>query len=82
MAIFRQLLLHDNQASYKLTFSSEHPLPLQEVALYDPNRKPAGWMEIIQPKQYAALLSDIETGAEMTHHGSHLAAAVLSCCLL
>ena len=24
---------------------------MQEVALYDPNRKPANWMEVIQPMQ-------------------------------
>jgi hypothetical protein len=63
-------------------FSSEYPLPLQAVALYDPNRKPASWMEIIQPGQYAAFLSDIETGTEMTDHGSSFAAGVLSYCLL
>jgi hypothetical protein len=39
-------------------------------------------MEIIQPGQYAAFLSDIETGYEMNDDGSSLAAGALSFCLL
>jgi hypothetical protein len=79
--MFRQLLPHGSQLPINSTFSSEHASPLQEVALYDPNRKPASWMEIIQPGQYAAFLSDIETGVEMTHDGSYFSAG-LGCCLL
>ena len=55
---------------------------MQEVALYDPNRKPATWMEIIHPGQYAAFLSDIETGLETTRDGSYFNAGELSFCLL
>ena len=55
---------------------------MQEVALYDPNRKPASWMEIIQPGQYAAFLSDIETGAEMTGDGTYFGSGTIRCCLL
>ncbi len=55
---------------------------MQEVALYDPSRKPGSWMEIIQPGQYAAFLSDIETGAEMRGDGSYVDAGTVGCCLL
>ena len=55
---------------------------MQEVALYDPNRKPASWMEIIQPGQYAAFLSDIETGTEMNHFGNFISSGLLSSCLV
>lgn len=55
---------------------------MQEVALYEPNRKPASWMEIIQPGQYAAFLSDIETGAEMTGDGHYFDAGRIRSCLL
>jgi hypothetical protein len=67
---------------YKLKFFSGNTSPLQEVALYDRNRKPASWMEIIQPGQYAAFLSDIETGFETTCDGSYFNAGALSFCLL
>ena len=55
---------------------------MQEVALYDPNRKPASWMEIIQPGEYAAFLSDIETGAEMTGDGHYFDDGMIRSCLL
>lgn len=45
---------------------------MQEVALYDPNRKPASWMEVIQPTQYAVFVSDAETGVELTGDGHYL----------
>lgn len=55
---------------------------MQEVALYDPSRKPASWMEIIQPGQYAAFLSDIDTGSEMRADGTYLDTGPIGCCLL
>jgi hypothetical protein len=55
---------------------------VQEVALYDPNRKPASWMEIIQPRRHAAFLIDIETGAEMTGDRSRFDNGMTRCCLL
>jgi hypothetical protein len=73
---------HGCRLSINSTFSSEHPLALQELALYDPNRKPASWMEVIRPGQYAAFLSDIETGAEMTSDGNYFAAGLIRCCVL
>lgn len=55
---------------------------MQEVALYDPNRKPPSWMDVIQPGQYAAFLSDVETGAEMTSDGDHFNAGMIGRCLI
>jgi hypothetical protein len=45
---------------------------VQEIALYDPNRKPASWMEVIQPTQYAVFVCDVETGVELTSDGDYL----------
>jgi hypothetical protein len=39
-------------------------------------------MEIVQPGQYAAFLSDVETGAEMTGDGGYIASGTIGCCLL
>jgi hypothetical protein len=39
-------------------------------------------MEIIQPGQYAAFLSDIETSVEVAEDGSYVADSSLGCCLL
>ena len=55
---------------------------MQKVTVYDPVRRPASWMEIVQPGQYAAFLSDVETGTEVTEDGSYVASSLLSCCLL
>ena len=57
-------------------------LPMQEVLLYDRGRKPANWMELIRPGQYAAFLSDVETGAIRTGAGLPLAAGVAPSCLI
>jgi hypothetical protein len=53
-----------------------------EVALYDPNRQPASWMEIIQPTQYAVFRRDVETGAQMTSDGRYLDPKVIGSCLI
>jgi len=55
---------------------------VQEVALYDPNRKPASWMEVIQPMQYAVLFRDVETGAELTSDGHYLDTGMMRSCLI
>jgi hypothetical protein len=55
---------------------------MQEVALYDPNRKPASWMEIIQTTQYAVFLCDVETGAPLTCDGHYLDPAMIGSCLI
>ena len=55
---------------------------MQEVALYDPNRKPAGWRGVILPSQYAVFLSDVETETELTSDGSYLGPGMPSSCLI
>ncbi|HYW36946.1 MAG: hypothetical protein ACLQDM_13400 [Bradyrhizobium sp.] len=55
---------------------------MQEVARYDPNRKPSSWMEVIQPGQYAAFFSDIESGAEITSDGDYFNAGMIGRCLI
>lgn len=55
---------------------------MQEVALYDPNRKPASWMEIIQPTQYAVFLRDVENGAPLTRDGHYLDPGMKVSCLI
>jgi hypothetical protein len=44
---------------------------VQEIAVYDRNRKPSNWMQLIQPSQYVVFLSDAATGAEMTSDGRY-----------
>jgi hypothetical protein len=55
---------------------------VHEVALYDPDRKPTSWMEVIQPTQYAVFLCDVETGAEMTSDGHYLDPGMMRSCLI
>jgi hypothetical protein len=55
---------------------------VQEIAVYDRNRKPSNWMELIKPKQYAVFLSDAETGAEMTSDGRYLDLEDVRRCLI
>jgi hypothetical protein len=55
---------------------------MQEVALYDQNRKPASWMEVIQPTQYAVFFCDVETGADLTSDGHYLDPGILGSCLI
>ena len=55
---------------------------MREVALYDPNRKPASWMELIQPPQYAVFFSEVESGVELTSDGRHLGPGMTHSCLI
>jgi hypothetical protein len=55
---------------------------MQEVALYDRKRKPASWMEIIQPGQYAVFLRDVKTGAPLTCDGHYLDRGMIKSCLI
>jgi hypothetical protein len=57
-------------------------VPVREVALYDPNRKPRSWMEVIQPTQYAVFVRDVETGAELTSDGHQLEPRTTRSCLI
>ena len=57
-------------------------MPVREVALYDPNRKPASWMEVIQPTEYAVFFRDVETGAQLTCDGHLVDPAMPGSCLI
>jgi hypothetical protein len=55
---------------------------VEEIAVYDRNRKPPNWMELIQPTQYVVFVSDAETGAEMTGNGRYPAPGDVPRCLI
>jgi hypothetical protein len=55
---------------------------VQEVRFYDPNRKSASWMEVIQPTQYAVFFCDVETGADLTSDGHYLDPGMMHSCLI
>ncbi len=55
---------------------------MQEVALYDPQRRPANWMQIIQPGQYAVFHKDAHTEIETNSQGAYLPAGAPSTCLI
>jgi hypothetical protein len=55
---------------------------VQELALYNPNRKPASWMELIRPTQYAVFVCDVESGVELTADGRYLDPGMPRTCLL
>jgi hypothetical protein len=55
---------------------------MREVRLFDGGRRPAGWLDLIQPGQYAVFLSDPETRAGMTSAGRHSGRDVPDTCLI
>jgi hypothetical protein len=52
---------------------------MQELALYDPSRKPASWMQIIRPNQYVVFITDT-AGQERRPDGSRVSPAEPSKC--
>jgi hypothetical protein len=55
---------------------------MPRVALYDRNRKPPSWMDLIRPGQYAAFFRDIDTGAEVTEAGVPLCSGESPSCVI
>jgi len=55
---------------------------LHEVLLYDAKRRPASWMEIIQPGQYAVFHKDAHTEIETNSEGKYLPSGAPSTCLI
>ena len=55
---------------------------VREVLLFDENRKPAAWLELMQAGQYAVFLSDAETHAGMTSDGRYSGREVADTCLI
>jgi len=55
---------------------------MREVRLFDGGRKPADWLDLMQPGQYAVFLSDPETRAGMTSDGRYSGRDVPDTCLI
>lgn len=55
---------------------------MKEIKLYDPTRKPASWMEIIQPGQYAIFHIDASSCEECTADGRRLGEKEEGTCLI
>jgi hypothetical protein len=55
---------------------------MQELRLYDPNRRPPDWKDIIRRGQYAVFHSDLATDVEKRPNGRFLAPGEESACLV
>ena len=55
---------------------------MQELRLYDPDRRPRAWTDIIRPGQYAVFHSDLRTDVEKRPDGRFLLPGEESSCLL
>jgi hypothetical protein len=55
---------------------------MQELRLYDPDRQPKTWTDIIRPGQYAVFHSDLETDVEKKPDGRFLLPGEESSCLV
>lgn len=55
---------------------------MNEVKLYDPGRKPASWMRIIQPGQFAVFHQDVKSAAELSPRGEPVLSATESVCCI
>ncbi len=55
---------------------------MQELRLYDPNRHPKDWKDIIRPGQYAVFHSDLHTDVEKRPDGRFLSPGEESSCLV
>lgn len=55
---------------------------LNEVKLYDPARKPASWMRIIQPGQCAVFHQDLKSAAELSPQGKVVTNPTESVCCI
>src|SRR5215475_1829558 len=55
---------------------------MRELRLYDPDRSPRAWTDIIRPGQYAVFHSDLRTDVEKKPDGRYLQPGEESFCLL
>ena len=55
---------------------------MREVLLYDPNRRPENWTDLMHPGQFAVLYSDAVTDVEKTAAGRYLQPGQQSTCLV
>src|SRR5437879_6319507 len=55
---------------------------MQELSLYDPDRNPRDWKDIIRPGQYAVFITDLHSDVEKKADGHFLTPGEESSCLL
>jgi hypothetical protein len=55
---------------------------MQEIELYDPQRRPANWADLLHPGQYAVFHSDVATNVEKASDGHYLRPEDKSTCLV
>src|SRR5579864_251422 len=55
---------------------------MQEIVLYDPERRPPNWTDLMRPGQYAVFQSDAATDVEKDITGRYLREARKSTCLV
>lgn len=55
---------------------------MREVLLYDPNRRPENWTDLLHEGQYAVFHSDVATDVERTPAGRYLQPGEQSTCLV
>lgn len=55
---------------------------MQEILLYDPERRPANWTDLLHQGQYAVFFSDLATDIEKNSAGRYLQPGEQSTCLI
>ena len=55
---------------------------MQELTLYDPERRPANWTDLVHAGQYAVFHTDVETDIERTAEGHYLGPGDASTCMV
>lgn len=55
---------------------------VQEIELYDPQRRPSDWTELLRPGQYAVFHRDVATDVERRSDGHYLGPEDKSTCLI
>lgn len=53
---------------------------MRDIELYDPDRRPQNWTDLVHPGQYAVFHSDVGTDVEKTADGRHLGSGDKSTC--
>src|SRR6476646_3509180 len=57
-------------------------VPMQQLKLYDPARKPAEWTGLVRPGQFAVFHSDLATDVERAPDGHYLQSGEDSTCMV
>ncbi len=61
------------------TIHPARPTAMRIVRLYDPNREPHGWMQIIRPTEFAAFATLVDSGAVCDADGTPTSSDDASC---